>query len=88
VTKIQHEFNIEQIAVLFVVKADLKSNQMIKQLTRIDIIMLALAFISLIVSEIMWFSGEHQAALFIGMWVPSILGFAIYLKLLKSNKNG
>jgi hypothetical protein len=31
----------------------------------------------------MWFTDDKQGALFIGLWVPSILGFAIYLKLLK-----
>ena len=57
-----------------------------KNLGRVDIIMLLLAFLSLVVSETMWFSGEREGALFIGLWVPSILGFAIYLKLLKIEK--
>ena len=57
-----------------------------KKLNRVDMIMLALAFISLIVSEAMWFTGEREGALFVGLWVPSILGFAIYLKLLKIEK--
>lgn len=56
---------------------------MLKRLSIIDKIMLLLAFMSLIFSEIMWFQGEKEGALFIGLWVPSILGFAIYLKLLK-----
>jgi len=56
---------------------------MIKQLSKTDIIMLGVAFLCLIFSEIVWFQGDHQAALFVGLWVPSILGFAIYLKLLK-----
>jgi hypothetical protein len=34
----------------------------------------------------MWFRGENEGALFIGLWVPSILCFAIYLKLLKIEK--
>jgi len=59
-----------------------------KKLTKTDKIMLFLALASLILSEIMWFSGENQGALFIGLWVPSILGFAIYLKLLKIERNG
>ncbi len=57
-----------------------------KNLNRVDIIMLFLAFVSLVVSEAMWFTGEREGALFIGLWVPSILGFAIYLKLLKIEK--
>lgn len=46
-----------------------------------------LALMSLIFSEILYFSGDHQGALFIGLWVPSILGFAIYLKLIKMQNN-
>lgn len=56
---------------------------MLTKLSKTDLIMLCLAFLSLIFSEIMWFNGEHEGAVFIGLWVPSILGFAIYLKLLK-----
>jgi len=60
---------------------------MIKKLTLADILLLLAAFLSLIFSEIMWFQGEKQGAIFVGLWVPSILGFAIYLKLLKMQKN-
>lgn len=59
---------------------------MLKKLSKTDVIMLFLAFLCLIFSEIMWFRGETEGALFIGLWVPSILGFAIYLKLLKIEK--
>ncbi len=59
---------------------------MLKNLNRVDRIMLLLAFLCLIASEIMWFGGEHEGAIFIGLWVPSILGFAIYLKLLKIDR--
>jgi hypothetical protein len=58
---------------------------MLKNLTIVDYIMLISAFSSLIFSEILWFTGDKQAAIFIGLWVPSILGFAIYLKFLKPN---
>ena len=59
---------------------------MLKKIDKIDVIMLSLAFLCLIYSELMWFRGEREGALFIGLWVPSILGFAIYLKLLRSEK--
>lgn len=62
-----------------------KSN-MLKKLTTSDILMLIAAFASLIFSELLWFKGEKESAIFIGLWVPSILGFAIFLKLInKSN---
>ena len=60
---------------------------MINKLTITDILMLLSAFLSLIFSEILWFKGEKEAAIFVGLWVPSILGFAIYLKLLNKQKN-
>ncbi len=60
---------------------------MISKLTISDILLLLSAFLSLIFSEILWFKGEKEAAIFVGLWVPSILGFAIYLKLINKQKN-
>jgi len=60
---------------------------MLKKLNKVDYMMLSLAFVSLIVAETMWFFGDRQSALFVGLWVPSILGFAIYLKLLSFKKS-
>ena len=45
-----------------------------------------LALGTLIFSELMWFNGEKDGALFVGLWVPSILAFAIFLKLIKDKK--
>ncbi len=59
---------------------------MLKKFTPSDYIMLISAFSSLIFSELLWFKGEKEAAIFIGLWVPSILGFAIFLKSI-NNKN-
>jgi hypothetical protein len=58
---------------------------MFKKFTTVDILMLTAAFLSLIFSEILWFSGEKEAGIFIGIWVPSILGFAILLKLINKD---
>ncbi len=60
---------------------------MFKKLTIVDIILLGLALLSLIFAEAAWFTGDREGALFVGLWVPSILGFALYLKLLKMNKD-
>ncbi len=59
---------------------------MFKNFTASDFLMLTTAFLSLIFSELLWFKGEKEAAIFIGLWVPSILGFAILLKLIKNQK--
>lgn len=59
---------------------------MLKKFTISDILMLAAAFLSLIFSETLWFIGEKQAGIFIGIWVPSILGFAVLLKLINNQK--
>jgi hypothetical protein len=60
---------------------------MFKQFTVGDLLMLASALLSLIFSEFLWFKGEKEAGIFIGLWVPSILGFAILLKLIKNQKS-
>lgn len=60
---------------------------MIKRFTTADILLLSAAFLSLIFSEVAWFKGERETAIFVGLWVPSILGFGLYLKLLNSKKN-
>jgi len=59
---------------------------MTKIFTAADLLLLAAAFLSLIFSEILWFTGEENAAIFVGLWVPSILGFAVFFKLLNTPK--
>ena len=59
---------------------------MLSKLGKTDRILLLLALGTLIFSELMWFQGEREGAIFVGLWVPSILGFAIFLKLIKNDK--
>ena len=67
---------------------NLKTNNiMFKQFTTTDKLLFIAAFLSLIFSEILYFNGEVTAAIFVGIWVPSILAFGIYLKLLNNKKN-
>jgi glycerol-3-phosphate acyltransferase PlsY len=61
---------------------------MFKNFTIADILLFIAAFLSLIFSEFLYFQGDKQEAIFIGIWVPSILAFGIYLKLIQNNKNG
>lgn len=60
---------------------------MFKKFTLADKLLFISAFLSLIYSEVLFFNGNVDQAIFIGLWVPSILGFGIYLKLLKNNKD-
>ena len=63
----------------------IKLRPMFKKFTTTDKLMFISAFLSLIFSEILWFSGDREAGIFIGIWVPSIMGFAIYLKLINKD---
>jgi hypothetical protein len=60
---------------------------MFKKFTLTDILLFVSAFLSLIYSEILFFNGNANQAIFIGLWVPSILSFGIYLKLINKDKN-
>lgn len=55
-----------------------------------DFAILTAAFISFLFSVSLWFGvfGEEQklAGIFVGIWVPSILGFGIYFKLVTGGK--
>lgn len=61
---------------------------MLSKFTLTDKLLFAAALMSLIFSEILYFQGEKQDGTFIGLWVPSILAFGIYLKLILNSKNG
>ena len=60
---------------------------MSKKFTLTDKLLFIAAFLSLIFAEILYFKGEANTAIFIGIWVPSILAFGIYLKLINNKKN-
>ncbi|MDX1586674.1 MAG: hypothetical protein R3222_08015 [Balneolaceae bacterium] len=51
-----------------------------------DYFILSAAVISLALSVFLWLEGETDSALFVGLWVPAILGFGNYLKI-KSIRN-
>ena len=47
---------------------------------------LLLSFMSLLFSNYLWYIGENQKAMYVGIWVPSILCVANYLNSLKALK--
>jgi hypothetical protein len=57
---------------------------MLKKITITDKLLFIAALLSLIYSEVLFFNGDKLDAAFMGIWVPSILAFGIYLKLIKS----
>ena len=57
---------------------------MFKKFTVSDKLLFIAALLSLIFSEILFYQGAKENATFIGIWVPSILAFGIYLKLIQS----
>ncbi len=57
---------------------------MFNKFTLTDKLLFVAALLSLVYSEILFFQGLKEDAHFVGIWVPSILAFGIYLKLIKS----
>lgn len=55
--------------------------------SRSDRFILAAVFLSFLFSVYLWFQGHREAGSFVGIWVPSILGVGIYLKLLGRRDN-
>ena len=60
---------------------------MLNKFTLTDKLLFVSALASLVFSEVLFFQGEKADATFIGLWVPSILAFGIYLKLIKHSNN-
>ena len=52
-------------------------------LNRFDVLVLLASIMSLFYSLYLWFQGSVEESLFVGLWVPSILGFGIYVKLIR-----
>lgn len=47
-----------------------------------DVCIFLAVMVSFGVSGYMWFNGQKDEGVFTAIWVPSILGFGIYFKLL------
>ncbi|NBW72259.1 MAG: hypothetical protein EBR24_05685 [Flavobacteriia bacterium] len=61
---------------------------MLKNFTSSDKLLFVAALMSLLYSETLYFLGKPDDAIFIGIWVPSILAFGIYLRIINNSKNG
>ena len=49
---------------------------------RSDFFILLAVAISFVLSAYLWFSGQREEGLFTAIWVPSVLCFGIYFKLM------
>jgi hypothetical protein len=47
---------------------------------RSDYLILTSAFISFLFSVYLWFNGQQEEGLYVGIWVPSILAAGAYIK--------
>ncbi len=45
-----------------------------------DYVLLTAAFLSFVFSVYLWFTGQRDEGLFVGIWVPSILAFGGFVR--------
>ncbi len=60
---------------------------MFKKFTLTTKLLFIAAILSLIYSEFLIFNGNSEKIIFIGLWVPSIIGFGICLNLINHKKD-
>ena len=58
----------------------------LKKLKPQNIFMLLLCAVIILVAEYLFLQGDQLHGIFIGLWAPTILGIAIYLKLIKNGR--
>ena len=56
------------------------SRFMLKKLNLADFCFLGASFATIIVSKILYLNGYKEDAIFVGLWAPSIMAFAICLR--------
>jgi hypothetical protein len=49
---------------------------------RSDYLMTISARLAFLLSNYLWFTGNKEAGLYVGIWVPSLIAAGIYLKLI------
>ncbi len=60
---------------------------MFQKISLSDKLMLFAAIASLLYSVVSYFNGERDVAMFVGLWVPAILSFGIYINILKQKRH-
>ena len=49
-----------------------------------DYLFIGAAFISFVLSVVLWFNGQKDSGLYVGIWVPSLLSATILIKQITS----
>lgn len=52
-----------------------------------DYFILSSALVSLVLSIFLWFTGNKEAGVFVGLWVPSLISLGAYLKTISGGNN-
>lgn len=58
----------------------------IKKLGASNLFLLALCALIIVVAEYLFLKGYHMHAIFIGLWAPTLLGIAIFIKQIKNGR--
>ena len=61
--------------------AEARFNRLSAMLRTSDVFLLTAAFLSFLFSVYLWFGGQRDTGIFVGIWVPSILAFGCYFRL-------
>lgn len=51
-----------------------------------DYLFMTSAFLSFVLSVSLWFSGQKEAGLYVGIWVPSLLSAATFIKMITTKQ--
>lgn len=49
-------------------------------LNRFDLTVFLVTFVSFLFSVFLWFNGQRDEGVFVGIWVPSLLGVGLYVR--------
>jgi hypothetical protein len=51
-----------------------------------DYLVFSAVVVAFVTSIYLWFGGQREEGLFVGLWVPSILAFATYVRVMRVNR--
>lgn len=57
-----------------------------KLMEKSDYLFITSAFLSFVLSVYLWFSGQKEAGLYVGIWVPSLLSAATFIKMITTKQ--